>query len=45
MSEYSSKLIQILKSLTLMKFFDSILIKFENGKIVHIKKEESIKIS
>ncbi len=38
-----SRLVDILKDLTLKKFYGSILIRFENSKIVHIKKEESIK--
>jgi len=44
MTEKLLKLVNILEELILNKFYGSILIKFENGKIVHIKKEESIKI-
>ncbi|MBN1626430.1 MAG: DUF2292 domain-containing protein [Deltaproteobacteria bacterium] len=44
MSEQLTKVIEILKKLTSIKFYGSILIKFENGKVVHIKKEENIKI-
>lgn len=39
------KLTDLIKGLIVNKFYGSILIKFENGKIVHVKKEESIRIS
>lgn len=38
------KLINLIKSLMADKFYGSLLIKFEAGKIVACKKEESIKI-
>lgn len=40
-----SKLMEMLKDLTLKGFYGSMQIKFENGKIVHVKKEESIKLN
>lgn len=45
MSGQLKKLLEILKDLTSKKFYGSMLIKFENGKIVHVKKEESIKLN
>lgn len=39
-----AKLIDIIKSLMSQKFYGSILIKFECGKIVYVRKEEVIKI-
>ncbi len=39
-----SKLMVIIKELIVNGFYGSLLVKFENGKVVHIKKEESIKI-
>ena len=39
-----SKLIEIIKKLTRDNFYGSMKISFENGKIVHVKKEESIKL-
>ena len=44
LADQLSKLFEMLKKLTSMKFYGSILIKFECGRIVHIKKEENIKI-
>ena len=39
------KVADMLKRLTQNCFYGSILLKFENGKIVHVKKEESIKLT
>ena len=39
-----SKLLNILRNLTLDRFYGSILIRFEKGKIVSIKKEENLKL-
>ena len=38
------KLFEIVKELTEKKFYGSLLVKFEAGKIVIVKKEESIKL-
>ena len=38
-----NKLIDMLEALIDTKFYGSITIKFENGKIVIVKKEETIK--
>ena len=37
-------LINILKKLIIDKFYGKITITFENGKIVHVEKRESIKV-
>lgn len=38
------RLVTIIEELMGRKFYGSITLKFEDGKVVHIKKEESIKI-
>jgi hypothetical protein len=38
------KLISIIKELIVKKFYGELLIKFENGNIVILRKTESIKI-
>lgn len=38
------KLLKILKELTADKFYGKLIISFENGRVVHLKKEESIKV-
>jgi hypothetical protein len=43
-SEPLQKLIDIINLLMGKGFFGSLTIKFENGKIVIVKKEESIKL-
>ncbi|MCF6147285.1 MAG: DUF2292 domain-containing protein [Candidatus Kuenenia sp.] len=44
MIEILKKLNEILKHLMEKKFYGSFTIKFENGKIVHCEKNESIKL-
>jgi hypothetical protein len=39
-----SKLVDLLMSLTSALFYGTVTIKFEAGKIVHVKKEESLKL-
>lgn len=39
-----NKLINLIKELITKKFYGSLLIKFESGKIVYIKKEQTIKL-
>jgi len=39
------KLINIIKELIIKKFYGSLMIKFESGKIVYVKKEETIKLT
>lgn len=39
-----TELIKILQQLMTLRFWGEILIKFEGGKIVHVRKTESIKI-
>jgi hypothetical protein len=39
-----NKFVQLLMSLTETLFYGTVTIKFEAGKIVHVKKEESIKL-
>lgn len=38
------KLINLIKELIAKKFYGSLLIKFESGKIVYLRKEETIKL-
>lgn len=38
------KLVNMIRELIAAKFFGTITVKFESGKIVQIKKEESIKV-
>jgi hypothetical protein len=40
-----NKLINFIKDLISKRFYGSLLIKFESGKIVYLKKEETIKLS
>lgn len=44
MTKQLTKLMEMLKDLTLKRFYGSMVIKFEGGKIVQVKKEESIKL-
>lgn len=44
MLEQLKKISDIIRDLISTRFYGSVLIKFEAGKIVHVKKEESIKI-
>ena len=44
MPEILKKLCELIKGLIENKFYGSLEIKFESGKIVHCKKEESIKL-
>jgi hypothetical protein len=44
MLEQLKKLSDIVRDLILARFYGTIAVKFEAGKIVHIKKEESIKL-
>ena len=37
------KLIAMIKDLTYSKFWGTLVLRFENGKIVHIRKVENIK--
>ena len=39
-----TKLIEIIKGLTSGKFYGKLTIKFEHGKVVHLVKEESLKV-
>lgn len=39
-----NKLIKIIEGLTSGKFYGKLVIKFEHGKVVHLVKEESIKV-
>jgi hypothetical protein len=38
------QIIELIAQLIREKFFGCIVVKFESGKIVHIKKEESIEV-
>jgi len=40
----TAKLIEIIKEISKDKFYGEILIKFESGKVVLVKKTENIKI-
>ena len=40
----ASKINSLIEELTMINFYGSLQIKFESGKIVHCKKEESIKL-
>ena len=42
--EKLTKLVDLIKGLIARKFFGSLTIKFEAGRIVHVKQEESIKL-
>ena len=44
MLETLKKLYELIKGLIENRFYGSLEIKFESGKIVHCKKEESIKL-
>jgi len=44
MKEQLEKLIAIFKALMLRRFFGKIEVVFNAGKIVHVKKEESVKL-
>ena len=39
-----TKLIEIIKGLTSQCFYGKLTIRFEHGKVVHLTKEESIKV-
>jgi len=44
MIDQLNRILEILKTLTSIKFYGTILIRFESGKIVCVKKEETIKL-
>jgi hypothetical protein len=44
MLDQAKKISEIIRDLILARFYGSVLIKFEAGKIVHVKKEESIRL-
>lgn len=44
MNSQLKKLVEILKLLTEGKFFGKLEIIFNSGKVVHVKKEESLKL-
>ena len=44
MKDSLDKVIEIVKILIKNEFYGTLVIRFENGKAVHLKKEESIKL-